>query len=263
MLLEVLLALPLRSRVVAAPAPRWAEGLASWLLDGAWRPEVREAEAGAGGVLARLHRAAKGLDPGARTVAADGASEGLDTVLTAPPGDGLEAVPGPWADGLLAGVARVSLRSGPLAVALESRFAARSTGRVPPLRVVLRAVRADLLPGDGDDPTYEAELERALCRPGAFADWRDGLVLAGEPLASAVAAGFADATDGPAEHRVRVRLLERTEGSGDLLRGLPPGTARQLAAAAACFRAQRPPVEVLRHRRDGGVELWRGEAARD
>jgi hypothetical protein len=259
MLVETLVAIHLRSRVLDGPAPPWTEAVASFLLDGPLRPVVTEPELSTGAVVARLHRWVKGVDPAARATAGDGALDAFETLAEAPPGEELHAVPPPWSDGLLGGTVHLAFRTGGLAAAAHARFALRSRGAVPPLRVVIRGVRADLLPADGEDPTYAQDLGKALRRKGAFADLRDLLVRDAEAAGRSLGAAFADAVDAPVAVRTRVRLLERMSGAEDLLRGLPAGAAREVAALADWFRLLRPGVEVVRHRWDGGVELWRGE----
>jgi hypothetical protein len=261
MLVEALVAVPLRSRVSEGPGSPWLDALADFLLEGSLRPPVTESLVSSGAVLARLHRTVKSLDPAARVTAGEGGADVFETLAEAPPGEELHAVPPPWADGLLGGTAHVSLQTPGLAASVSARFALRSRGRVPPLRLVVRGVRAELLPSGADDPTYAADLGVALRRKGAFADLRDLLVHDGATLANAVADGFADLVEGRTEVKTRVRLFERPEGLEDVVRGLPDGTARHLEVTGDWFRALRPGVEVLRHRWDGGVELWRGEVA--
>lgn len=262
MLVESLVAVPLRGRTIEVGAPGWAESLASWLLDGRWQPSVLAPDASAGLAVARLHRWARAVDPQARATAEPGAVDLFASAATAPPAEDLEAVPPAWSDGLLGGAMTISLRAGGLAAAAHARMAERTRGPAPALRLVLRGVRADLLPGEGDDPTYEQELGAALQRPGAFEDLRDLLLRDATSLADGAAAAFADQCDAPAEIRHRVRLLPRGLGGEDLVRGLPPGAARHAETVAEWFEALRPPVEVLRHRWDGSVELWRGEVTR-
>jgi hypothetical protein len=259
MVVESLVAVPLRGRTVEVGAPGWAESLASLLLDGRWRPAILAPDTSAGLAVARLHRWARGVDPGARATAGPGAVDVFDSAATAPPGEDLESVPAAWSDGQLGGAMTIAPRAGDLAAAAHARMAERTRGPAPALRLVLRGVRADLLPAEGEDPTYQRELGAALRRPGAFDDLRELLLRDARLLADGVAAAFADRCDAPVEIRHRVRLLPRGVVTEDLLRGLPPGTARHAATVAEWFEALRPPVEVLRHRWDGSVELWRGE----
>ncbi len=260
MLVEVLLAVPLTCRTCPGPAAPLAERLASFFLDGTLRPAVSEPELSAGAVLARLHKAAKAVDPGARVTAGDGATDVFEAAGAAAPAEGLEAVPPAWQEGLLGGTARVALRYEGLAASVTARLATRTVGAVPPLRLVVRGVRADLLPAEGDDLDYGQALGKALQRPGAFRDLRAWLAKDAERLADTLAAAFADACDAPAERRTRVRVVDGEDGLEDLVLGLPPGTVRHLSTTGDWFRLRRPlGVEVLRHTADGGMELWRGD----
>ena len=249
----------MRCRDVAVSAPSWAEGAANWLLDGSWAPAVREPEIGAGGVVARLHQTLKALDANAKVTAVNPALEVFDALGTAPTDAGMEAVPAAWSSGLIEGSAHAVLSWEGLIASVTGRFATRTLGDIPALRLVIRGVRAELLPLDGDDPTYERELERALSAPVAFRHLRDGLARDGQRLGQAIGAGFDGLTEGSTALQTRVRVFERMDGLEEVTRGMPLGVRRHLEVVGDWFVRRRPGVEVLRRRSDGGVELWRGE----
>lgn len=259
MLVETWIAVPLRRRSEIVLPSGWYEGVTNWLLEGAWSPAVTEPEISLGGAAARLHKVLKEIDPHARVSLADGALEPLQTAAERAPEEGLEAVPEPWTQGLVEGTARATLRFEGLIATIEARYASRTRAHIPPLRIIARGIREELLPKEEPDPSYASDIDRALLRPDGFSDLRELLFWAGNNLGKRIGEGFSDLVASPCGVKTQVRVFERVDGLEDLLRGFPPGAARHIAATGRFFLHRRPVAEVTRRDISGEIALWRGE----
>jgi hypothetical protein len=276
MLLETLIAVPLPVRETVTLPTSWVDGLRNLLLEGSFAERHEIPDATPAGVLARLHRAVRTLDPNGRVVLGSGALEALEALEQAAPRPDLGEMPEAWQQGLADGTLRFTGLTGRLEFTLGGRLLTRVRAGEPALRLVLRAVYRGILPaaealpevpGDpasgsklGADPSYEADLLHSLRQRHALERLRALLLAEGDALTAALGHALADQASGPPETLGRVLVLDSLEGLEGLARGFSPAARRCIVAAGKAFSRIAPSIDaVYRLTSEGQLMVWRGQ----